>query len=343
MGKILLNIDSLEVLLNKFFKNNKEFIKKNYTTDGKTKAICTFFVEQKECRVDFHLKNDGIKPVISGKNKLAAALLVDYIEKCGIKDNQKSKNVVIKHVEIIPNLIKIIEEDYTGKISITKEDNKYILKGFNNDKLIINLYKDKFVIQGKPYYTYNILINIIADFDIISFEDYVEINGQFSEVATPISVIREKIKNILNNSYKYMEEAQIKSISGTFSFINKDVYAEDYSSPLTGVFKALEGYIKKLLVQKFNKTISEKQSFSMFGKDKNSGLSLIDLDANLTQGEKDALNTLYHLYSDERNLYLHSTVDPKQMRIIEDYKEAEELRDRILAEMEKSYNIIFGA
>ena len=69
----------------------------------------------------------------------------------------------------------------------------------------------------------------------------------------------------------------------------------------------------------------------MFYRDKGNP-SEIDLDNNLTQNEKDSLNKLYTIYSDKRNVYLHSTVDPSQMRIIEKISEARDLADEILQE-----------
>ena len=62
----------------------------------------------------------------------------------------------------------------------------------------------------------------------------------------------------------------------------------------------------------------------------------------MSQDEKDALNKLYLIYSDKRNVYLHSTVDPSQMRIIEKISEAKDLADEILNEIENSYNIFFN-
>ena len=79
----------------------------------------------------------------------------------------------------------------------------------------------------------------------------------------------------------------------------------------------------------------------MFYKEKGTP-SEIDLDNNLSEDEKDALNKLYAIYSDKRNVYLHSTVDPSQMRIIEKISEARDLADEILNEIENSYNVFFS-
>ena len=123
--------------------------------------------------------------------------------------------------------------------------------------------------------------------------------------------------------------------------LEQNDYSEDYTGHITGIFKALEGYLKKVLSKEFNYKIKKKQSFSMFYKDKGNK-SEIDLDNNLTQDEKDALNRLYSIYSDKRNVYLHSTVDPSQMRIIEKISEARNLADEILNKIESSYDVFFN-
>ena len=78
---------------------------------------------------------------------------------------------------------------------------------------------------------------------------------------------------------------------------------------------------------------------SPFRRDKKTKMTEIDLRTDISSDDKKALYLLYDVYCDKRNVYSHSTVDPSQMKIIENYKEAEELRTEILETIEKSYNI----
>lgn len=339
MAKILINKEAIECVLETFFKENTHCIKKEIRTSA-NKIICKFCVERKECRVDIHILRDGIRPVTVGKHHEDSSILLRYLESKGTIDDQVSQQFVIKDTTILKDILEYIKTDFEGKIKIEQKENKYILTSFCDDKLTITINQNNILFQGKPYYTFNIVYTFIANLDLISFDEYVLMGQNFSDDTYSPNIIRNKIKDILIHSYAYMEEAQIKSISGSFSFINKNVSSEDYSSPLTGVFKALEGYIKKLLTQKYGFIIRSKGTLSPFKKDK-SGLTEIDKRTDILSKDKDALYLLYELYCDQRNVYTHSTVDPAQMRVIQDYKEAEELRDNILAKIEETYNKIF--
>lgn len=341
MGKgILIDTNNLNLLVESFFSNNKQYQKKEVRSFG-NKIICVFFAKGEECRVDIYVNADSIKPVLACKNKELAIPFIEFLEKSGIKDNQISKQYVIKHVELVDELIKYLEQNYSGKIEVSVNDNIIRLRGFNNDRITITKNHNNFVIQGKPYYLYHIIMTYLSESSLFDFDEYVRVNQEFSENVLPANLIRDKIKSMLVNSYSYMEETQLKSISSSFSFINNKIVSEDYSGALTGTFKALEGFLKKVLTKRFNYILQEKQTFSIFGKDKNTGMSVIDRDKNMTTNEKACLNKLYNIYNDKRNVYLHSTVDPSLMTIIEDYKEAEDLRDEILENIENAYNIIF--
>lgn len=339
MTRILLDKNNLEVLVRKFFNENKDYILKQYTQDEK-KHIVVFYANGVECRVDLYISNKGIKPVL-GKNKDFALHFVEFIESCGIKDELSAHQVSLPYIELLPTLIEEISTKYHDTIAITQEGNRYTIKGYNTDQIYITAYDDKFLIQGKPYYAYQMVMGYLADNDLVKFDEFVNINQVFTNITISSNIIREKMRSFLVNSYAYMEEAQLKSISSSFSFIDKKVYSDDYSSALTGVFKGLEGFIKKVLTQEFNCKLSEKQSFSIMGKDKN-GKSDFDRRQDIPEKIKNSVSSLYLLYNDTRNVYLHSTVDPKQMRIIENVEEAAELRDKVLRAIENTFNDIFG-
>jgi len=339
MTRILLDKNNLEVLVRKFFNENKDYILKQYTQDEK-KHIVVFYANGVECRVDLYISNKGIKPVL-GKNKDFALHFVEFIESCGIKDELSAHQVSLPYIDILPALIEEISTKYQDTIAITKEGNRYIIKGYNTDQIYITVYDDKFLIQGKPYYAYQMVMGYLADNDLVKFDEFVNINQVFTNITISSNIIREKMRSFLVNSYAYMEEAQLKSISSSFSFIDKKVYSDDYSSALTGVFKGLEGFIKKVLTQEFNCKLSEKQSFSIMGKGKNDK-SDFDRRQDIPEKIKKSVSSLYLLYNDTRNVYLHSTVDPKQMRIIENVEEAAELRDKVLRAIENTFNDIFG-
>lgn len=340
MAKILINKNALEHILNNFFNENNECTK-IFIRNSANKIICKYVINKKECQVDIHLLKDGINPVSIGKNHEGASVLIKYLESKGTKDEKVSQQLVLKNVSILNNILEYIRIDFEGKISIEQINNRYVLTSFYNDKLTITKNEKNILIQGKPYYTFNIVYTFLASLDVMSFDDYIELGQQFSEETYEPNIIREQIKQELPSAYKYMEEAQIKSISGSFSFINKNIKSEDYSSPLTGVFKALEGYIKKLLTQKFGFKLKKNGTLSPFKKDKETKQTEIDKRLDIDVKYKQELYKLHDMYNDKRNVYTHSTVDPAQMRIIQNYKEAEDLRTEVLKLIEETYKVIF--
>ena len=57
----------------------------------------------------------------------------------------------------------------------------------------------------------------------------------------PTDKIREKMKNVLKNSYTYLDEAVLKSISGSIILLQQNNYSEDYTGHVTGVFEIRQG------------------------------------------------------------------------------------------------------
>lgn len=256
MSRILLDKDNLEILVRKYFNDNQQYILKQYTQD-KNKHIVVFYTNGIECKVDLYLSSKGVKPVPT-KNKDHGIHFVEFIESCGIKDELVSHQVSLPYIDILPTLIKEISSKYSDTIKINREGNRYIIKGYSTDQVYITAYDDKFLIQGKPYYAFQMVMGYLADNDLIEFDEFVNINQKFTNTTINSNIIRQKINNLLVNSYAYMEEAQLKSISSSFSFLDENVLSEDYSSALTGAFKGLEGFLKKILTQEFNCKLSEK-------------------------------------------------------------------------------------
>lgn len=343
MAEICINENDLEPLIESYKKVNSSFNLYSFSELKGNKRVCKFFVDKQECRIDIWIKKNSVK-IMPTKNPDYANKLIEYITKKTQKANVQGTQVVFKFDKsMLEYLLSKIDDEFCGLIKYTKSDNIIRFKGYNGDAVTFTYYENKFkaMIQAKPLVTFGIIVNILTEITDISIDEIIDINKALANVNMPTDKIREKMKNLLKNAYTYLDEAILKSISGSIILLQQNDYSEDYTGHVTGVFKALEGYLKKVLDKKYNYAIKKKQSFSMFYKDKGKS-SKIDTDSNLTQDEKDALNKLYVIYSDKRNVYLHSTVDPSQMRIIEKISEARELADEILNEIENSYNIFFN-
>lgn len=343
MAEICINEKDIKSLIESYKKENNTFNLYSYSELKGNKRVCKFFINNQECRIDIWIKKSSVK-VIPTKNPNYANKLIEFITKNTQNANISGTQSVFQFSRsMLDYLLNKIDDEYYGLITYTRNENIIRFKGYNGDIVTFTYYenKNKAMIQAKPLVTFGIIVNILTEITDISIDEIIDINKALANVNMPTDKIREKMKNILKNSYTYLDEAILKSISGSMTLLEQNDYSEDYTGHITGIFKALEGYLKKVLSKKFNYKIKKKQSFSMFYKDKGNK-SEIDLDNNLTQDEKDALNRLYSIYSDKRNVYLHSTVDPSQMRIIEKISEARNLADEILNKIESSYDVFFN-
>ncbi len=343
MAEICINEKDIKSLIESYKKENNTFNLYSYSELKGNKRVCKFFINNQECRIDIWIKKSSVK-VIPTKNPNYANKLIEFITKNTQNANISGTQSVFQFSRsMLDYLLNKIDDEYYGLITYTRNENIIRFKGYNGDIVTFTYYenKNKAMIQAKPLVTFGIIVNILTEITDISIDEIIDINKALANVNMPTDKIREKMKNILKNSYTYLDEAILKSISGSMTLLEQNDYSEDYTGHITGIFKALEGYLKKVLSKEFNYKIKKKQSFSMFYKDKGNK-SEIDLDNNLTQDEKDALNRLYSIYSDKRNVYLHSTVDPSQMRIIEKISEARNLADEILNKIESSYDVFFN-
>lgn len=341
---VYLNKNDLESIIKNYKLQNNKFQFKSLI-GNENKKRCKFYIDGLECQVDFFLKKDGTVNVIpvGTKNIDECNLLIDYVTSKGldadIKTNQFTFNLNEKSLK---NLIDTINYQYSNVIRIEKNNNMYKFIGYNGDWLNLTYYptKNKAMIQGKALYTYSIVVNIIVDFDEITLDDIISINNNFANINTPFDAIRTEMRQKLSNSYSYLDLALLKSISGSISMLKSTSPCEDYTGHVAGMFKGLEGYLKKILDQKYNLKFTKDNKFSMFHKDKN-GQSEVDKNTNIPNDAKQELNKLYLIYKNKRNVLLHATINPSQTKIIESLQEAKDWANEILNAVENSYNIFF--
>lgn len=342
--KFYLNKDELELIIRSYKNINPNFQFK--TLAGKeSKKRCTFFLDGKKCEIDFFFKKDGIiNPIpVGDKNLDECNLLIDYVLSKGLDASVETSQFVFNlKKESLEVLLNTINHEYSNIITVEKNADFYKFIGYNSDWINLTFYptKNKAMIQGKALYTYSIIVNIIVDFDEVGIEEIISINNKFVNNDTSFDIIRIEIEQKLINSYKYLDEALLKSISGSVSMLKSKTICEDYTGHVAGMFKGLEGYLKKILDQKYNIKFSRDGKFSMFHKDKNN-LTDIDKNINIPLDAKKELNNLYRIFNNKRNRLLHATIDPSQTKIIENLGEAKELATEILEAIEQSYNIFF--
>ena len=342
--EIYINPKDIDMLLDLYKKENKQFIIKSFTNSD-TKRRCICFIDGQECIIDFFIKKDGkIRIMPIGKNVQIANKVLEFIKGKTIDANIDSKTCVITcESSIINQLIEYFETECNELVEVTVNSKNIKFKGYNGDTVTCTFYEknSKLVIQAKPLSTFSLIITFLSQVDGISMNDIISATNELTNQKISQEVIREDMKSILKNSYEYLDEALKKSIAGSLILLKRKDYSEDYSGYVTGEFKALEGYLKKVLTQKYKYKFDKKnKNFFMFAKDE-SGLSAVDKDIDLSDNEKECLNELYNIYQNKRNVYLHGTIDPSQTKIVENISEVQSLSNQILTTIEKSYNIIF--
>lgn len=342
MAEILINKNDIESIIESYEKENRTFVIKSLI-DYDNKKICKCFINGKECRITCYIKKNSVNIIPVGKNIDECNLLIKYIESKGFLTSVAVNQFTFSCTKaVIEVLVEYLRDECNGIVTCSQRGNIYKFTGYNGDVLTFTFYNqtNKAMIQGKPFYAYSIVMTYLSSLPEFSFDQIVEINSSFTEINTLSDSIRYDMRSKLGNSYSYLDEALLKSIAGSLTLLKQKASSEDYTGCVTGEFKALEGYLKKLLSQKYSYRLEKKNTFEMFYR-KRGIPSKIELDSQIDQDSKKELNKLYDVYKNKRNVYLHATVDPSQTRIIESLKEAQDLSEEILQTIKDSYIIIF--
>ena len=247
---------------------------------------------------------------------------------------------------MIDDLILFLQTDFDNLITIDmKPNNRIRIIGYNKDYIDITFYPStsKAMIQGRAFTTYSIVTTFLSQFPLFTFDSIIEMNNVFLNSSLSVDTIRNEMREIIGDeAYNYLDEALLKSISGSISALKIMRNSEDYTGCVAGIFKALEGYLKKLLTEKYEYKLGTSKSvekFWMFQKE--NGAYIIDDNADISAEELIELHKLYRLLKNKRNVYLHSSSIPSTTAIIETLAEAKDLADEILIAINQSYKVIF--
>ena len=341
--EVIINRNDIEELIKSYKNVNETFYFVSYACVNTNMWRCKFFLEGKECKLNVFFKVKSINLVPTGKNSELTLKVVEYIRSKGFDSKTNSKTISVKISRTQVNqLLKYIEDECGNMIIYEINNNIIKFKGYNEDTLVMHYYDETStaVFQGKPFFVFSIIINYIAIVADLSVADIIELNNRFSDMNTPISLVREEMKSKLGKSHYFLDEPLLKFISGSFSLLRTNINCEDYTGYIAGTFKALEGYMKKVLINKYNCTLAPKAQFSMLGKGPD-GKCDLSRNNSLSATEELYWDKLYALYMDKRNVYLHATVDPAANKVLESKQEAIELTDEIIKTINESYEIFY--
>lgn len=343
MAEIHINKDDIKTIAESYKKENDTFVIRSFTDKGSQKR-CQFYLNGKDCIIDFYIKKNSVKIMPVGNNIDESNKLINFISEKGFStDVETTQFTFAYNKNLVDLLVAYINNECVGLVNCIQEGNIYRFIGYNGDIVTFTFYQttNKAMIQGKPFYAFSIVTTFLSGLPSFSLEDIVNLNNTFAGMNTPVFSIRLDMQNKLENAYDYLDEALLKSISGSLTLLKQKASSEDYTGCVTGEFKALEGYLKKILTTKYCYKLTKKDTFSMFHKDKITGKTELEQNTAIPEICKTELKKLYSIYSNKRNVYLHSTVDPSQTRIISTLKEALSLSNEILQAIKDSFKVIF--
>lgn len=344
MANILTNRIDLQILIENYTKENKSFrILSSYQLKGNTNAFAyNFILNGKQCRIDIYYKEKETKLIPIGKNIDQANILIEYIKQHALNPNIETKQIVFPSSDNLCNSIKeYLLLNYPQSVRVEIVNNKYTFIGYNQDRVYVHQYKDKIMLQGKPLCVFSLIINYIAENTDIDLETFTNLMCTNLEVNVPFRLMRKRMEILLSNAYLYIDEAIRKTLSSSIVMMekHKNDFIEDYSGCLTGAFKTLEGYLKKVLKQKYHHNFNRTSSFELFDTN-NWCLKPGYIECN--ENEEKQLCELYKLFYNKRNVYLHSKINPASTSIISSYMDAESIFNEIVDTIKKSYDVFFG-
>lgn len=341
MAEILVNENDLENIIKSYSEQNKSFVYKN-CAKVKLKWTFNFYIDAKECKVDAYFKKDCCKILPIGKNVIESNQLISFLESVCPNANVDYVQYTFEcNKTISEKMISDLDDEKLVMITKKSNGNSYEVKGHGGDIVYLNVYENKLMIQGKPLCVFGTIISYLSKYILIESS----INKNYnSHITYDIhrKLLFDKIKKILGDAYSYLDQPSIESLSASFDLIEIYKYQtnvfEDYSGFLTGAFKALESYLKKILLNKFGYRFKRGETFEMFKKEPSNGyLCAIELDNAITLVEKQFLLKLYNIYQNKRNVYLHGSGIGNSTRVIKRYSEARDILNEIMNEICESY------
>ena len=297
MAEILVNENDLENIIKSYSEKNKSFAYKNCAKD-KSKWTFNFYLNGKECKIDAYFKKDCCKILPVGKNEIESNQLIAFIESVCPNANVKSVQYIFEcNKTISEKMISYLDDEKLVIITKKSNGNSYEVKGHGGDIVYLNVYENKLMIQGKPLCVFGIIINYLSDYILIESSINQNYNSQVTHDIHR-KLLFDKIKKILGDAFSYLDQPSIESLSSSFDLF--EIYKqqtnvfEDYSGFLTGAFKTLESYLKKILINKYGYRFNRGATFDMFKKDPaNSYLCAIEMNTAISTIEQQHLLNLY--------------------------------------------------
>lgn len=310
----------------------------------------SFHAEGKEAIIDIYQKSDGsttFRP--TGKSMEYAEKLKLAVEQYGMKNTSENKNYTIfLGEELLSNVVEYLEQlPQTKKTGNDNGDRMiYQFAGRIGDKLTLTVFKDyKVGVQGKPLYLYNEFVSFISLADGITVNDVVNITNAFNDTKLEVSDARAKMSELLPNAYNSgkIDETIWKLFSPSVVLIEDDKVLDDYSCCVFPTLRALEGYLKFLLLKK-NILMDKQNTFGTVfqpeipGAKASKYVLISKYKANTKNAQYDeVLEDLYDYFKGNRHVLFHVEQVVIATKLIEEKQEAIDIFYQVANLIENTY------
>ena len=345
MAEIIINKDRVDSIIRNYSKENKTFIIKSIIPKP-NETTYKFYLNHHECCIKVYYKERTVKIIPIGKNIEFTNLLINYIISFGANSDIDTYQIVLNISEKEKNgLYDYLDDNFKNFISFERKNNVVRLKALNGEWATINEYPNKIMIQAKPLVIFGIIITYISENTELNVEMILQ-NLSTKNGKTTYIPIADELKKRLGHIYEIIEETSRKTLSSSIQMLRifkaSNIILEDYTGCLTGAFKFLESYLKKVLLKfgyEFTKK-GKKSGFYMFNKNENGQTVIECREKNISKRQQEFLVNLFRIFSNKRNVYLHGSFIPDQTAIISDINEAEDICNDIIDSVVSSYSLL---
>lgn len=343
MAELLMNENDIEKLIKSYSTVDNTFVYINGYKENLTKYVFSFYISSKDCTLNVFIKKGSCNVLPCGNNKEECNKLIDYLKTKCLDANVKPVQYSIEcKREYSSNLLTYLKEEKLATINEKRNKDQYDLIGYAGDIVHYNIFENKLVIQGRALYVFGIIVNYLSSYIDVSklLNKNIDTNQPYS---THQKLMEDEVRTRINDAYDYVDDNLRKSLISSYKMIdlcnNSTLHFEDYTGLLTGAFKMLEGYLKKVLLEKYGYINDPKAPFKMFHVEKTTKKCDIDSNSNLSSDEKYHLKKLYKLFSLKRNTFSHGSGVVGDTQIISNFSVAKDILSDILDEINESYKI----
>lgn len=306
---------------------------------------CDFKVDGKTAMLNFFFKSDGSTTIqVTGQNIEIAQFIKGKLEE-NIKYSADTETRTCSFkklpIEWADKLIGYFSDDENVTIQIREvlmqpKHKEYTLSSVYGDRLTINRYENgTLVLQGKPAYIYGEAITFLSYCNEITVNDLIENISNINRISVKTDDVHNELKNILKSAYDNIDPVIIKLLSPSIALRKISIDLDDYSCFAFPALRALEGYIKWILLQKgitVGKTF--KDVFNKYNLTQSAALKIGDTKC---QAE---IERVFKFFKDNRHVHFHTEQILIGTSLIEKRSEADSIINSVLDLIDSSYKNI---